>query len=212
VDDATQQHEGTVEATAPGEERRGERRAALLDRVTDYVLEHGISNLTLRGVAQAVGSNNRMLLYYFDSREQLVMAALESANHRFPALDRVVDALDAPGTPIAERLERVWTVLADPANRPFHRLFFEVMGIAGFERADYMPLLGTVGTEWVDRARRAFADEGVEPERATALAHEVVALWRGLQVTLITSGDEAGVAAAAEAGTRSIVERLRRAG
>jgi AcrR family transcriptional regulator len=43
-------------------------RERLLGLVAGYVLEHGIADLTLRRLAAAIGSNNRMLLYYFGSR------------------------------------------------------------------------------------------------------------------------------------------------
>jgi hypothetical protein len=37
------------------------RHDDLLDRVTDYVLEHGLIGLTLRPLAAAIGTSDRML-------------------------------------------------------------------------------------------------------------------------------------------------------
>jgi len=42
-----------------------DRREDLLDRVTDHVLEHGLIGLTLRPVAAAIGTSDRMLIYHF---------------------------------------------------------------------------------------------------------------------------------------------------
>src|SRR4051794_29641819 len=51
-------HKGSAMTTTP-------RRDQLLDRVTDHVLEHGLIGLTLRPVAAALGTSDRMLLYHF---------------------------------------------------------------------------------------------------------------------------------------------------
>jgi AcrR family transcriptional regulator len=188
-----------------------DRRERLLGRVVDYVLEHGIADLTLRRLADAVGSNNRMLLYYFGSREEIIVASLTAAEARYPSMQQILVHLDDPATPLGERLDAAWATIADPTNLPFHRLFFQVFGLAGFERERYADLLGTIATEWVDHVSAAIEAEGVTTTDALTLAHELVALWRGLQATLIGQGDPTAVERAAAAGTRAILARIRSA-
>ena len=55
---------------------RPEQRAALLDGVVEYVLREGVATLSLRPLAAALGTSDRMLLYYFDSRDRLLVAVL----------------------------------------------------------------------------------------------------------------------------------------
>ena len=62
----------------------GTERERLLGLVAGYVLEHGIADLTLRKLGAAIGTNNRMLLYYFGTKERLISDALLAASHRFP--------------------------------------------------------------------------------------------------------------------------------
>jgi len=188
-----------------------EKRAELLERVVDHVLESGISQLTLRGLATAVGSNNRMLLYYFGSREELVVAALHGAERRFPGIVGVVDHLAGPDLPLDQRLLAVWRTVSDPVNRPFNRLFFEVFGLASFDPERYATLLGDIGTEWVAQVAAAYRAEGVDGVRAESLAHETVALWRGLQATLLSAGAGPGVERAAVDATEALVARVRAA-
>jgi AcrR family transcriptional regulator len=183
------------------------RRDALLEQIVDYVLAHGVTGLTLRSLATAVGSNNRMLLYYFGSREQLVLAALDGAEQRFTGMPQIVAALDDDGMPVADRLRRAWETIADPDNLPFHRLFFEIFGVAGFEPERYTRFLGTVGTEWVAHVAGALHRSGVPSASAETLAHETVALWRGLQATLLGGGDLASVDAAAHNAMAAMIER-----
>ncbi|MEP9363889.1 TetR/AcrR family transcriptional regulator [Nocardioides sp. CN2-186] len=58
------------------------RRDELLDLVTDHVLEHGLIGLTLRPVAAAIGTSDRMLIYHFDNRDALVSAVVARTNER----------------------------------------------------------------------------------------------------------------------------------
>ena len=74
------------------------RRDELLDQVTDHVLEHGLIGLTLRPVAAAIGTSDRMLIYHFGSRDGLVSAVVARAGERSVV---AVDAL--PGRPVGAR-------------------------------------------------------------------------------------------------------------
>ncbi|MBM9469657.1 TetR family transcriptional regulator [Nakamurella leprariae] len=182
-----------------------DRRTELLDRVVDFVLAHGIAELTLRRVATAVGSNNRMLLYYFGSRDELIVSALEAAQYRFPRMPTLLDGLEDEAVPLADRLARVWRTLADPELLPYHRLFFQVFGLAGFEQQRFSRLLGVIGTEWTARVTAALASDGRSADEARVLAEQFVAVWRGLQATLISTGDRALVDRAAEASLRALL-------
>ena len=198
---------GTTAGAAAGT-GASDRRARLLDRVVDYVLEHGIADLTLRRLADAVGSNNRMLLYYFGSREGIIVAAITAAEARFPGMQQILVRLDDPALPLGHRLDAAWATIADPANLPFHRLFFQVFGLAGFEQERYAAFLGTIGTEWADHVAAAIEAAGVQADEALAFGHEIVALWRGLQATLIGIGDIRLVNEAAAHGTAALLARV----
>src|SRR6476660_6526976 len=64
-----------------------DRRKDLIDRVTDHVLEHGLIGLTLRPVAAAIGTSDRMQIYHFESRDALVSAV--EAFEALPAASRI---------------------------------------------------------------------------------------------------------------------------
>jgi AcrR family transcriptional regulator len=78
------------------------RRDDLLDQVTDHVLDEGLIGLTLRPVAAAIGTSDRMLLYHFKSRDELVTAVVARATergvtavHALPAVDGVRAGVNA---------------------------------------------------------------------------------------------------------------------
>lgn len=184
------------------------RREQMLERIVDYVIENGIADLTLRRLAESSGSNNRMLLYYFGSREQIIVEAMRTAEIRFPRMQLVLGVIDETDSPLADRLERAWDILSDPANLPFHRLFFQIFGLAGFEQERFSDLLATVGTEWVEHVAAAIQAEGLPADRAEVYAHEVVAVWRGLQMTLIGQVAAALVSTAAAESVGALVARV----
>ncbi len=55
------------------------RQQELLQRAYEYVLQHGLMTLSLRPLAQAIGSSPRVLLFLFGSKEGLVQALLARA-------------------------------------------------------------------------------------------------------------------------------------
>jgi AcrR family transcriptional regulator len=89
------------------------RREELLDQVTDHVLEHGLIGLTLRPVAAAIGTSDRMLIYHFGGRDALVSAVVARAG------DRATTAVAAmPGAPsVRSAVNRLWTAYGEePLN------------------------------------------------------------------------------------------------
>ncbi|GAA0939705.1 TetR/AcrR family transcriptional regulator [Pseudonocardia zijingensis] len=175
-------------------------RDRLLRLIADYVLEHGIAGMTLRGLGGAIGTNNRMLLYYFGSKEQLIAQALGEAAQRFPAFTAGMAALDEPGVPLVDRLQAAWRGIAAPENLPFLRLFFEIFGQAAHNPGRFDGFLARVGHDWTNQVAKALEAEGVPAAEAAALGREIVAVWRGLQFDLLSTGD-ADAVAASYAGT-----------
>ena len=58
------------------------RRDALLAASTDHVLAEGLIGLSLRPLAKAVGTSDRMLIYHFGNRDGLVAAIIDEATSR----------------------------------------------------------------------------------------------------------------------------------
>ncbi|WP_328438773.1 TetR/AcrR family transcriptional regulator [Streptomyces sp. NBC_00444] len=191
----------SADSLAPSERER------LLRLSADYVLEHGVAGMTLRRLGQEIGTNNRMLLYYFGSKEELILAALVELSGRYPVLTRAFTTMDDPDRPLRDRIVAVWEAVAAPENIPFHRVFFEVLGLAAHQRGRFDVFLGAVSSDWRSQVSASLRRDGVPAATADALARELVALWRGLQIDLITSGDLAGTRAANAAAAASVARQ-----
>jgi AcrR family transcriptional regulator len=185
--------------------REGDERQRLLTLIADYCLANGVGDLTLRSVGQAIGSNNRMLLYYFESKENLIAEGLREATSRFPGIEHALDCLDDHDRPLADRLDAAWQGLsAEPVPM---RLFFEVFGLAAHHPGRFDNYLHVVGKVWPDRVAKALRADGVPAADAKLLAREIVGVWRGLQFDLISTGERRAIDATHAAAARSIADR-----
>jgi AcrR family transcriptional regulator len=169
-----------------------ERRQELLDAVVKECAARGIGDRSLRDVAAGVGTSHRMLLHYFGSREELLLAIVDEVERRQRAL--------LPELPIepAAAIAAMWANLRQPELRPFERLFFEcyARGVQG-EQPFARMLPGAVDA-WL-------ADAGTAD---SALVRLGLAVMRGLLLDLVATDDGAGVDAAAQA----FIDLVRRAG
>lgn len=166
-------------------------RQRLLARVADHILEHGVADLSLSGLARGAGSNNRMLLYYFGSKEQLVSEASMAAVARFPHLDGVLDRLRDGDGALDERLRRVWDDIAHAGNRPFLALFFQAFAVALYHPERNTAFLRLMGGDWVSRVGEVLEAEGHGREDALRIGTQLVAEWRGLQFALLAGAPRA---------------------
>jgi AcrR family transcriptional regulator len=158
-----------------------ERRRELLEQATDYVIEHGIAQLSLRPLADALGTQAPVLLHHFDSKEQLVALLLNEVRAR---LRTVARAAAAAGE---DPVDAVWRWATDPAHEALYRTFFEAYGLALRDPVAYAPFLGTVVSDWLAEWGRRD-----DPTAATAL----IAMVRGLLLDLLATGDYERVNAA----------------
>ncbi|MGC6401447.1 TetR/AcrR family transcriptional regulator [Sphingomonas sp. FW199] len=104
-------------------------RAVLLDRMADHVLAHGLGQATLRRLAAASGTSDRMLLYHFQSKSMLVAALLDHLALRMKAL---LDAAVTPATFETEAALVTVTVgaMRSPLFSPYIRVWLEIVAAA----------------------------------------------------------------------------------
>jgi len=148
------------------ERGRPEQRALLLAGAVEHVLLHGASGLSLRPLAAALGTSDRMLLYYFGSREHLLETLL----------DRVGDGLMAAlseAVPLGRSdpdvlLRTVWSLARDPAVQPVLRLYVEILGQSAAQVAPFPAAARRVAHQWLDWVQERLDVPAVERQGAAA--------------------------------------------
>ena len=175
------------------------RRAELLDRAYEFVLDNGLTGLSLRPLAAATGTSPRVLLYLFGSKEGLVRELLERMRREQLAL--LVSGLgarpDAAGDQLSttELVERMWSVLGVPEQRRAVRLTYEAF-LASL-RPDPGPWRGFAAEQlgdWLEVLRAAQRD--TPAALADARATRALALVRGLLLDLLSRGEPDRVSSA----------------
>lgn len=172
------------------------RRAQLLERMVDYVYEHGVSQLSLRPLAQAVGCSPRLLLYFFSSKEDLVTEVLAAAGQRQRAIvERLrLQNMDTP----AQACREIWNAVSDPGSEPLFRLFFEIYGLALQDRERYAAFLQRVVADWLDFIAKPLLASGMSERDARARATVILAGFRGFLLDLCATRDRKRIDRAVE--------------
>jgi AcrR family transcriptional regulator len=95
----------------------------LLEQATAYILENGLQDLSLRPLAEVLGTSARMLIYHFGSKEQLIIEAVIHAQHKQQALlqKQMVSSKSTTKT-----LQNFWTWLSSGEVAPYARLLYDL--------------------------------------------------------------------------------------
>lgn len=113
-----------------------DRRTELLRKIVAELLTNGAAELSLRPLAERVGSSARLLIYHFESKEQLVAAALAEVRRLIGASLYARAAQSRPET-LRGLLMMVWDWATETPNQRYFRLLFEVDGLAMFDRLSF---------------------------------------------------------------------------
>jgi len=177
-------------------DRKGPRQR-LLDRAIEYVATNGMSDVSLRTLAAALGTSHRMLIFHFGSKEGLWVEIIRAVEQRQREL--LDEILPDPSLPVGEAMRAWWKHISDPALWPNERLFFEIYGQALQGRPHTSELLDGIVDDWLDPIAELSVATGVPESIARAHARLGIAVTRGLLLDLLATGDTAGVDAAMEA-------------
>lgn len=189
----------TTAATSRSTDRPSPRQAELLDAAYRYATEQGLADLSLRPLAQAIGSSPRVLLFLFGSKDGLIRALLARARvDELAMLDRV---REEPGTTtdLATTARHLWVWLSAPEHRGLLVLWVEAYSRslvdpdgpwAGFAQRTVADWLDLLAESQPPRRRRSEAGLGAR----TA----VLAVLRGALLDLLATGDVDRTTAAVE--------------
>lgn len=164
-------------------------RVELLDGVVAYLAGHGLGDATLRPMADSLGTSVNRLTHHFGSKAELLATALERVQAVQKALeDSWVD--DEPELTQSQLLRKWWEhISASRANLNLTRLGLEaaaidatVTGLAGDVRAEQI-------ASWRDNIERRLVAAGVEEEHARIEATVIKAVFTGLTLDLLATGD-----------------------
>lgn len=160
------------------------RKQVLLDALIAYLLKHGLADLSLRPMAAEIGTSARLLLFHFGSKEKLLAEVLEEMQAR---LQRSLEQLRAgdSGLRRAPLLREFWDWTLEKRNFSSLRLLYQLHILAVQNPRTYGRYLARNSLNWLETIQAALP----EARRTPALATLISAVFDGLFIELMSTGD-----------------------
>jgi AcrR family transcriptional regulator len=179
-----------------------ERREELIEKALDYFLEHGLAGLSLRPLAEHIGTSARLLVYHFGSKDGLVTAVMHEVQARAQASFAAAAARHKTGS--ANRpLHVFWTWVIHPSNIRSMRLLFEVQALALQNPAGYAHYLEGTSSTWLELIEGALPPS----KRNRVVATLCAAVVDGLVLEYLNTGDRSRTTQALDLFTQLMQNR-----
>ena len=157
--------------------------------------EDGLSRLSFGRVAKHLGVNDRIVVYYFPTKDDLVGEVVVAMGIQLQ--QTLAPVFASPAVDHLDLLRTAWPILAHPEADPVFALFFEANGLAAAGRAPYADLVPQLVDTWIAWAAEFFAGG---PEQRRTEAETAIALVDGLLLLRQLAGPEAADRAARRLG------------
>jgi AcrR family transcriptional regulator len=165
------------------------RRAELIDATVRMIAERGFDGTTIRDIARAAGASPASVMYYFDTKTDLLAVSFAESDARFRA--RVREATD--GLSGVDCLRRIIECCFPDDSRedPAWNVEIDLWALAA-RRDDFREIFETASADWLSIIETAYAeamqggggaDLGGAREAAMALAAQIDGLAVHTRVT-----------------------------
>ncbi|MEM7285066.1 MAG: TetR/AcrR family transcriptional regulator [Actinomycetota bacterium] len=155
----------------------------------------GLSQLSFGRVAKHLGINDRIVVYYFPSKDDLITNVMLAMGGDLQTA--LAQAFTEPAGDHVALTRAAWPILSAPDSDRVFALFFEANGLAAAGREPYRSLVSGIIAAWIDWLVDFF--EGTDDERRTE-AESAIALIDGLLLLRHLAGADAADRAAARLG------------
>jgi AcrR family transcriptional regulator len=166
------------------------RKAMLLESLIAYLVRHGVADVSLRPMAAAVGTSARLLIFHFGSKERLLLEVLDELQAR---LQRSLgELLDAPRPTRTAPLRLFWDWALKDGNFAQLRVLYQLHILAAQDHKTYGRFLRRNSLNWLESVQTV-----LRPAlRSPALATLIVAVFDGLFIEMMSTGDRRRTSAA----------------
>ena len=172
----------------------GAPRERLLDAAIDHFGRNGIGDTSLRGIAEALGTSHRMLIYHFGSRGGLLAEVTREVEARQRAL---MTATYDTELPPLEAAAKYWEETVEATSR-YGPLFFELAANAMYGTEHAAALREELIAAWLPSVTDLCRAIGIPEAQAETHARLALGAARGLLLDLLVSGEREEVASAAD--------------
>jgi AcrR family transcriptional regulator len=170
-------------------------KAEILEGALTVAFADGLSQLTYGRVARNLDINDRIVVYYFPSKEDLVSEVLVSVGMQLQ--QALEPAFTSPADGHLELVQAAWPIMASAEADPIFALFLEASGLAASGREPYRTLVPQLVEIWITWTAEFI--NGASSHRRTE-AEASIAILDGLLLLRQMAGDVAADRAAKAIG------------
>ena len=140
------------------------KKAQIIEQITGYLITNGMTDIGLRKLAEVAGTSDRMLIYYFETKESLISQVLQAIAAGFTAqLDALLGQQQRPAHVLRAELLALGSA---PQFQVVIQLWFEVVGLAARGQEPFATNARAIAENWFAWLESRLA----EAERDQALA------------------------------------------
>lgn len=136
------------------------KKAEIIQAITHHLIENGVTDIGLRKLAEVAGTSDRMLIYYFETKDALIGQVLQTIVANLAAQ---LDALLGQEKRTADEL--LTALLALSSTPPFNaviQLWFEVVGLAARGQEPYAANATAIAVTWLQWIESRLVDGQTE--------------------------------------------------
>jgi AcrR family transcriptional regulator len=170
-------------------------KSEILDGALAAAFDDGLSQLTFGRIAKRLGISDRIVVYYFPTKDDLIGEVLFAMGAELQ--ETLAPAFASPAANHLELLRAAWPILARPEADLVFALFFEAGGLAATGREPYRNLVPQLVDAWIAWASEFIAGP---PSRRRAEAEAAIAMLDGLLLLRQLAGPDAADRAARRIG------------
>lgn len=171
---------------------RDNHRSRAIAQVAAHLLSTGLAQTSLRQLAGAAGVSDRMLLYYFSDKTDVLAAAMGAiAGDLTTGLAAALPSDEQ--LPPRELVRRAAALTTQPAMRPFMKLWVEVVAAAARGEEPFVAIAAQIGQGFITWVEARLALPAEADRAATAAA--IIAIVDGIALIDVCTGKETALAA-----------------
>lgn len=164
-----------------------DQRAHAIELIAEHLLTAGLSETSLRQLASAAGVSDRMLLYYFTDKADVIRSTLAHVVGSMTALLTTAIAEHVNLTP-KDLITKALEVTQAEIMQPYMRLWIEITAAAARGEQPYATISNQIAHGFLAWIESRLAGEPSEAKRATSAM--IFAIIDGIAVLDICAGPQ----------------------
>ena len=171
--------------------KRAQQSDLIIEATLRSLSTSGYAATSLQRIAEEAGTSKRMVLHYFESRDQLFDEVVTRICRRVLAqVEEAVSEEEDPDARLTDALDRIWDfIVEDPG---LHAAFFGILG-ESVTNPQHRATIATVRQEYREVVARVIAESTPErrwePGELDSASTLILATMAGLTIDYLERGD-----------------------